>query len=92
MEIKLKENNIQHVREQKVDLSISGQKIGHHYIDFMIEHKIILELKKGNITRIGDIKQLLMYLKSANIKLGILAYFGNAGVNIKRVINSSYVE
>ena len=44
-------------------------------LDFLIEDKVILEIKKGTRTRIGDVEQLLMYLRSANKRLGLLAYF-----------------
>lgn len=67
-----------------------NSKIGHHFADFVIDKKIILELKGGSEYRPADIKQVLMYLKSTKLKLGILAYFGSTGVKVKRVINSNY--
>ena len=90
IEISLKKQNISFTREQKVDILIEGENIGHHFVDFVIENKLILEIKKGNVFRMADIKQVLMYLKSTNFRLGLLAYFGNSGVKVKRVINSSY--
>ena len=90
IESKLKSENIPYERELKVDIIFESSKIGHHFADFVIDKKIILELKRGNEFRPADIKQVLMYLKSTNLKLGILAYFGNTGVKIKRVINSKY--
>ena len=89
IEVKPKEKDVFYVREKKVDISMSGEKIGHHFVDFVIEDKIVLEIKKGNKPRMADIKQVLMYLKSSNLKLGIFAYFGSPGVTIKRVLNSS---
>ena len=82
-------NKIPFEREFKVDVMFGSDIIGKHYIDFVIDKKIVLEIKKGNKFRMGDIKQVLMYLKSTNYKLGILAYFGNSGVRAKRVVNSS---
>ena len=86
----LLKNKVPFEREYKVDVTFGGDIIGIHYIDFIIDKKIVLEIKKGNKFRMGDIKQVLMYLNSTNYKLGILAYFGNSGVRIKRVVNSSY--
>ncbi len=75
-------------REFPVDVIVEGEKIGKNFIDFIIDAKIALDLKKGNRFRMGDIKQMLMYLRSSSLKLGILAYFGSKGVKIKRIINS----
>lgn len=81
-------NKVSFKKEYSVDVTIQGEPIGKHYIDFVIENKLALDLKKGNRFRIADIKQMLMYLKSSNLKLGLLAYFGSKGVRIKRIINS----
>ena len=70
-------------KEFPVNIEISGESIGKHFVDFVVEDKIILEIKKGNRFRMGDIKQVLMYLKSSGIKLGMLAYFGSSGVRVK---------
>lgn len=75
-------------REQKINLLVNGHKIGEHFVDFIVENKIVLEIKKGNKPRMSDIKQVLMYLKSTKLKLGILAYFGANGVKFKRIINN----
>jgi len=75
-------------KEVKVNITFEGDSIGSHFIDFVVDDKIALDLKKGNRFRIADIKQMLMYLKSANIKLGLLAYFGSKGVKVKRIINA----
>ncbi|OGH19619.1 MAG: hypothetical protein A2868_01745 [Candidatus Levybacteria bacterium RIFCSPHIGHO2_01_FULL_40_15b] len=75
-------------REVLIDIILDGEKIGHHFLDFMINGSIILEIKKGNRPSMSDIKQVLMYLKTTGLKLGILAYFGSNGVKYKRIINS----
>ncbi len=90
LEVHLRKESIPFKKESKVDIKVIGNKIGHHYIDFVIDDKLVLEVKKGNIFRMADIKQVLMYLRSANYKLGLLVYFGSGGVRVKRVINSSY--
>lgn len=70
------------------DCKIKGNKA-----DFVIENKIVVDLKvKQYITR-RDYKQMLRYLKSGNYKLGLIVNFGSANkVVIKRVINSQYSQ
>lgn len=61
-----------------------------HFLDFLISDSVVLEIKKGNKYNMSDIKQVLMYLKTTNLQLGILAYFGSDGIKYKRIINSNY--
>lgn len=75
-------------REVPVEITIEDERIGRHFLDFLIDDSVVLEIKKGNKQNMSDIKQVLMYLKTTGIKLGILAYFGSNGVKFKRIINS----
>ena len=61
--------------------------IGIYYFDFLIENKIVLELKVRNYFSRKDINQLFSYLKSKDMKLGIIAHFTKSGVKFKRVVN-----
>jgi GxxExxY protein len=92
VEVRFKKLGIPFEREHKVNILINGDKIGHHFVDFVVDKKIVLEIKKGNFFRMADVKQVLMYLKSTNYRLGLLAYFGNSGVRVKRVLNSSHKD
>lgn len=61
--------------------------VGRNYLDFLIENKIILGIKKGNRFSKRNIEQVFNYLKTTNLKLGILANFGPKEVKFKRIIN-----
>lgn len=82
-----KRHSIGFRRELPVDILINGEKIGRHFLDFLIEDRIILETKQGRKPTLADVKQVLMYLKSTGKKLGIIASFHAGGVTIKRVVN-----
>jgi GxxExxY protein len=84
----LVKRKIPYKKEYPVDIMIESEFIGKHFLDFLIDDKVVLEIKKGNDSNISDIKQVLMYLKTTKLKLGILAYFGSNGVKYKRIINS----
>lgn len=90
IEILLKKSQIPFKREFPVNIEIESQKIGHHFLDFLIDEKIILETKKGDWLQMTDIKQVLMYLRTTNLQLGLLAYFGHNGVHVKRIVNKNY--
>ena len=64
-----------------------GEIIGRYYLDFFIEDKIILEIKKGNYFSKRNIDQVKGYLKVTGMKLAILANFTSSGVKFFRVLN-----
>ena len=59
----------------------------YNYLDFLIEDKVVLELKVANDFYQSDINQILAYLKAKNYHLGILAVYKADGVKIKRLVN-----
>ena len=68
-------------------ISYKGKSIGIYYFDFLIEDKIILEIKVRNFFSKKDIEQLYSYLKAKNLKLGLIAHFTKSGVKFKRIVN-----
>jgi len=61
--------------------------IGSGYLDFLIEGKIILEIKSGEKFLRQNINQIYSYLKIKNLKLGILANFTKEGLKFRRILN-----
>jgi len=83
----LKKANLKFQEQLPVKILYKGEPLGIYYFDYLIENKIILEIKaRGNFSK-KDIDQLYSYLKAKNLKLGILAYFGKLGVRFKRIVN-----
>ena len=77
-----------HFKEQiPFDVFYKGKKIGKNLVDFVIEEKVILEIKAGRYFRKSDFEQTLEYLRTSNMKLAILANFKKNGVQFYRVLN-----
>ena len=68
-------------------LKFRDKLLGKQFFDFLVEEKIVVELKKDNRFSKQHIDQVLEYLKTANIKLAILINFSRTGVLYKRIIN-----
>ncbi len=68
-------------------IKFRNNKISKYFLDFLIENKIILEIKKNDKFFKCDIVQLFAYLKTTNLKLGLIANFTKNGVKIKRIVN-----
>jgi GxxExxY protein len=83
----LKENKIGFKEQVPAKIHYKGKFVGIYYFDFLIENKIVLELKVRNYFSKKDIEQLYAYLRSKNLKLGILLHFTKSGVKYKRVLN-----
>ena len=88
----LKNNGIPYERELILSPSFSSEAKGRNKTDFVIDNKIILELKvKRRVGRI-DYYQLQRYLKALNKKLGILVNFQQLNLTPKRILNSDKVD
>ncbi|TSC53337.1 MAG: hypothetical protein LiPW39_321 [Parcubacteria group bacterium LiPW_39] len=85
--VDLESKGIAYKQEVYAPLIYKGKRIGNSYFDFLIDGKIILEVKKGNKIYRRDIEQLYGYLKEANLKLGIIIRFTSKGILIKRIVN-----
>jgi len=74
------------VREKKFQIQYNGKEVGYDFMDFCVDDKIVVELKA--VREIMDLhaKQLVGYLKSGNLKLGLILNFGKSKLEIKRVI------
>jgi len=83
----LDSNKILYQRQLPCQLIFQGEIIGKYYLDFLIEEKIILEIKKGNYFSRKNIDQVKEYLKVTNKKLAILANFTSDGVKFLRILN-----
>lgn len=70
-----------------VPFKFKEYKIGDYYLDFLVEDKIVVELKKGDRFSKKNIEQVYAYLKAKDLKLGILAQFSTNGLKFKRIVN-----
>ena len=64
-----------------------GKILGRYFIDFIIDDKIVLEIKRGNHFNKRDFDQVIGYLKASGLRLGVLAIFTPGGLRFKRVLN-----
>ena len=82
-------NNLKFKEQVSCSLVYNNKVVGRKILDFLVEDKIIVEIKKGNRFSKINIDQVLEYLKTYGLKLAILINFGNEGVVFKRIVNFS---
>ena len=81
--------NIYYERQKPINLIYKGKNIGEHRIDFIVEEKVIVELKAVKEIHNIHIAQVITYLKAMDKKLGLLINFNVEllKLGLKRVIN-----
>lgn len=82
----LKENKIPFKEQLESRLSIKEKVFKKYFADFLIDGKIILEIKTQERFLRENIAQIYEYLKTNNLRLGIIANFTKQGVKFKRII------
>jgi GxxExxY protein len=81
-----KKNGINFSREEQIPIFYRNKKVGVYVPDFIIEDKIIIELKA--LTFVGAIekKQIRSYLKGSKYRLALLANYGPKELTINRIV------
>jgi GxxExxY protein len=83
--------NVKYERQKNIDVFYKGKKIKQFVCDFLIEEKVLVELKA--LKQLSDIEyiQTLNYLKAGNLKVGLLINFGEKSLKHKRFIKEKSV-
>ena len=88
LEIVFKESKIPYEREFRIDNEILDQKFSLYRFDFIVDDKLIIELKSRAIVSKDDYYQFKRYLQAKKLKLGLLVNFRDKYLKPKRILNS----
>lgn len=87
LEIELKSHGVPFEREVKYKIEYKGKILPHNYsADFVVENKIIIELKAIERLASTHIKQTLNYLAASKLSLGLLINFEEDSLTYKRIV------
>jgi GxxExxY protein len=81
------ENSINFKEQVRAEMPLYNKKIKFYYLDFLVENKIIIEIKAQERFYKDNIAQVYSYLKAKDLKLGIIVNFTKRGVLFKRIVN-----
>lgn len=87
MEKEFKKRNLSCEKEKSIDIRYDQEKIGTYRPDFIVDGKILVELKA--LPSVGKFEktQIWHYLKATNYRLALLINFGRNDVSIERIIH-----
>lgn len=74
-------------REHTIEVRYRGGVIDEYRLDFVVEGKVVLELKAVGQMHPRFEAQLLSYLKASGLRIGFLVNFGSSELHIKRLVN-----
>jgi len=72
----LKNNGFEVESQKQIKVYYKNIEVGEYYADLIVNDKVILELKATETITEAHEFQLLNYLKSTDIEVGLLLYFG----------------
>lgn len=86
LEKEFEANKLPFKREVSLNVNYKNEVVGNYRPDFVVEDKVILELKAVEFMPKTFETQLLHYLKTTGYQLGLLVNFGSSRLVIKRLV------
>ncbi len=85
--IELGNAGLEFAREVEMQIFYEGEDIGTRRVDFLVEGKVLAELKA--LTKLEDVHlaQALNYLEAFDLEIGLLLNFGGKKLEFKRLTN-----
>ncbi len=85
--IEMGKQGLKFSRELEMTIYYEGIEVGTRRVDFLVEEKIMVELKA--ITKLDDVHlaQGLNYLEAYKLETGLLINFGSKSLEFKRITN-----
>ncbi len=92
LQIEFKEIGLSFEREYNMKVYYKGHEIGERRVDFLVEGKIMVELKALIKLESVHLAQAKNYLEAYNVEVGLLLNFGGISLEFKRLGNNKYVS
>ena len=86
LEIEFKNAGLSFESRKNITIKYDGQSIGTYQPDFIVENKILIELKALPEIGRSQTEQVWSYLKGCDYKLALLVNFGSKDLEIKRIV------
>ena len=90
--IEMEKQGLKFKRELEMDIYYEGYKVGTRRVDFLVENKVMVELKALSKLEKVHIAQALNYLEAYQLEIGLLINFGSTRLQFKRLINEKKLK
>ena len=86
--IEMEKHNLCFHREMEMPIHYEGIEVGTRLADFLVEEKILVELKAITQLEKVHIAQALNYLEAYKLEIGLLINFGSTKLQFRRLIQT----
>ena len=87
LEIELKKAGLSVQTEVEIVIFYDNIEVGKRRVDFLIENRIVVEIKAITTLENVHLAQALNYLEAFKLEVGLLLNFGSKSLEVKRLIN-----
>ena len=88
LSIELRKLGLDVKQQASVEVFYDGQSVGEYFADMLINHHVIVELKSVKSIAEEHEAQLLNYLKSTNVEVGLLLNFGPKAQHVRKIFDN----
>ena len=86
--IEMQKQKLSFQQELKISIYYDDQQIGSRRVDFLVDEKVLVELKALVKMESVHMAQAINYLEAFNLEIGLLINFGSKSLDFKRLINN----
>lgn len=73
-------------RQKHLEVRYKGRVVGHYVADFILEKRLLLELKALSALTNEHDAQVMNYLRATGLKVGLLLNFGTPRLGVRRLV------
>jgi GxxExxY protein len=89
--IEMKKQQLLFKRELEIKIYYDNIEVGTRRVDFLVDNKVIIELKALSALDDIHLAQTLNYLEASKLEVGLLINFGTTKLQFKRLIKSQRI-
>ncbi len=90
LEIELNKTQLSFETEKSHSVFYEDILVGKRRVDFIVDEKIIVEIKAVGNYEPSQANQIINYLSAFNIPVGLLINFGKPSLEFKRFVNNNH--
>ncbi len=92
LEIEMTSMQLSFEREKELPIFYKNIQVGTRRVDFLVENKIMVELKGTIELSNTNLAQAINYLEAYKVEIGLLINFGAPSLQFKRVHNNKLLQ
>ncbi len=89
--LEMRKQRLAYQRELEMSIYYAGEMIGTRRVDFLVEEKVMVELKAVSALDNAHLVQALNYLEAYGLEVGLLLNFGAKSLEVQRLANGKKI-